>query len=227
MNYYEHHLGDYIRDAGHLSMLEDGAYRRLLDAYYVREEPLPAPIKDVCRVARALSKAERAAVETVLREFFDLREDGWHHSRCDREIERYIEKRAKAKRSADARWSAKQSNNERSADGMRTHSEGNALQTPDTRHQTPRKKDRGAGAPPMAFVGKVIRLTAEDYERWKTTFHAVPDMHAELTAADAHYADKPPKDGKWFFPVSSWLKRAHEQALAKQAEEASARRSWN
>lgn len=89
------------------------------------------------------------------------------------------------------------------------------------------KKDRGAGAPPMAFVGKVIRLTAEDYERWKTTFHAVPDMHAELTAADAHYADKPPKDGKWFFPVSNWLKRAHEQALAKHAEEASARRSWN
>ena len=89
------------------------------------------------------------------------------------------------------------------------------------------KKDRGADAPPMAFSGKVIRLTLEDYDRWKATFHAVPDMHAELTAADAHYADKPPKDGKWFFPVSNWLKRAHEQALEKQAEEASARRSWN
>jgi len=27
MNYYEHHLGDYVRDTAHLSMLEDGACR--------------------------------------------------------------------------------------------------------------------------------------------------------------------------------------------------------
>lgn len=89
------------------------------------------------------------------------------------------------------------------------------------------RKDRGADAPPLAFVGKVIRLTFEDYERWRTTFSAIPDMRAELEAADAHYAEKPPPGGKWFFPVSNWLKRAHEQALAKRTEEASARRTWN
>ena len=32
MNYYERHLGDYARDAGHLSMLEHGAYALLLNA---------------------------------------------------------------------------------------------------------------------------------------------------------------------------------------------------
>lgn len=42
MNFYEHHLGDYMRDTAHLSMIEDAAYRRLLDAYYIREAPLPA-----------------------------------------------------------------------------------------------------------------------------------------------------------------------------------------
>ena len=89
------------------------------------------------------------------------------------------------------------------------------------------KKEGGAPAPQMAFVGKIVRLTFEDFERWKETFYAVPDMRAELEAADAHYADKPPTNGKWFFPVSNWLKRAHETALAKQEEEASARRSWN
>jgi uncharacterized protein YdaU (DUF1376 family) len=33
VNYYERHLGDYAKDAGHLSMLEHGAYSLLLDRY--------------------------------------------------------------------------------------------------------------------------------------------------------------------------------------------------
>lgn len=33
MNYYEHHLGDYYRKAKHLTLLEHGAYRMLLDLY--------------------------------------------------------------------------------------------------------------------------------------------------------------------------------------------------
>ena len=59
MNYYEHHLGDYVRDTAHLSMLEDAAYRRLLDAYYIREAPLPTDVRDCCKPARAQSKPER------------------------------------------------------------------------------------------------------------------------------------------------------------------------
>ena len=42
MNYYERHLGDYAKDAGHLSMLEHGAYSLLLDRYYTTEQPIPA-----------------------------------------------------------------------------------------------------------------------------------------------------------------------------------------
>ena len=92
MNYYEHHLGDYVRDTAHLSMLEDAAYRRLLDAYYIREAPLPTDVRDCCKLARAQSKPEREAVAYVLREFFELRDDGHHQDRCDREIARYLEK---------------------------------------------------------------------------------------------------------------------------------------
>jgi uncharacterized protein YdaU (DUF1376 family) len=91
LNYYEHHLGDYLRDTAHLSMIEDGAYRRLLDAYYIREAPLPLVLRDVYRLVRASSKQDREAVETVLREFFTESPDGWRHSRCDREIAGYQE----------------------------------------------------------------------------------------------------------------------------------------
>lgn len=104
MNYYEHHIGDYAKDAGYLSMIEDGAFRRLLDAYYTREAPLPASAKDCCKLARASSKTERDAVVYVLGEFFDLREDGYHQKRCDEEIERYSDKQldAGAKRENEA-----------------------------------------------------------------------------------------------------------------------------
>lgn len=98
MNYYEHHLGDYLRDTAHLSMLEDAAYRRLLDAYYVRERPLPIDERECFKLARAQSKAEREAVSYVLREFFERRDDGYHQERADREIARYQEKQPQTQR---------------------------------------------------------------------------------------------------------------------------------
>jgi len=118
MNYYEHHLGDYAQATAHLSMLEDAAYSRMLRWYYAEERPLPADIKQVCRIVRASSPAEREAVEVVLREFFELQADGYHQRRADAEIARYTDKRSKAKRSADARWKNAPKHTERNADGM-------------------------------------------------------------------------------------------------------------
>lgn len=91
MNYYEHHLGDYLRDAGHLSMLEEGAYRRLIDAYYIRERGLPGDLRECCKLAKATTKAERDAVAYVLREFFVLAEGLYTHGRCEKEIAKYID----------------------------------------------------------------------------------------------------------------------------------------
>jgi len=142
VNYYEHHLGDYAEATAHLSFLEDAAYSRLIRKYYASEKPIPADIAAAQRLVGARSKEERAAVETVLNEFFVLRDDGWHQDRCDAEIARYQDKQDKAKRSANARWNKPDAHTERNANAMRTHSEGNALQTPDTKHQSPDTKQR-------------------------------------------------------------------------------------
>lgn len=159
MNYVEHHFGDYAKDTAHLSMLEDGAYRRLLDVYYTRETPLPLPLADLCRLARAITAAERKAVQTVLQEFFEESPGGWRHKRCDFEIARYRDKQAKAKRSARARWDGHEAGDGGNANAYanghanayanasKTHGIRNAPnhQTPDTRHQT--KEKDGAEAP--------------------------------------------------------------------------------
>jgi uncharacterized protein YdaU (DUF1376 family) len=87
VNYYPHHIGDYAQDTRHLTMLEHGAYRLLLDLYYSREAPLPLEVATVQRLACARAREEKQAVEAVLREFFVETPEGWRHARCDREIE--------------------------------------------------------------------------------------------------------------------------------------------
>lgn len=89
MHYFPHYIGDYAKDAGHLSWDEDMAYMRLLRVYYATEKPIPADIVEACRKARCTTATQRAAVGTVLREFFELRSDGWHQKRCDEEIAHY------------------------------------------------------------------------------------------------------------------------------------------
>lgn len=103
MNYYEKHIGDYIKDTVSLTMIEDGAYNRLIDAYYAKELPLPADLAKVFKAARALTRVEKNAVEAVLDEFFTLTPEGYRHKRCDEEIERYqiSQEGADSKREAD------------------------------------------------------------------------------------------------------------------------------
>lgn len=77
------------------------------------------------------------------------------------------------------------------------------------------KKTKSASAPKGKFVfeGRAIRLTAEDFDRWRSAYHAIPDLQAELTKADDYYASLPQKRGNVFFAASKWLEKAHRQAL--------------
>ena len=84
MNYYEHHLGDYAKDTAHLTMLEHGAYRLLLDRYYGTEQGIPDD--QAHRVARARTREEKAAVDAVLAEFFTLEAGVWKNGRAEEEI---------------------------------------------------------------------------------------------------------------------------------------------
>lgn len=86
MHYYKFSIGDYAAATRHLSMLEHGAYRLLLDLYYTSEQPIPLDLKAAARKAGARTKDEVQAVETILREFFTETEGGWSHARCDSEI---------------------------------------------------------------------------------------------------------------------------------------------
>lgn len=89
MHYYQHNIGDYRRDTSHLSLLEHGVYRQLLDMYYLNESPLTADLNQIFRKLCARTQEEKDSVEIILKEFFQLTDSGWTHKRCDEEIDDY------------------------------------------------------------------------------------------------------------------------------------------
>ena len=107
MNYYPFHIGDYISHTAHLSDIEDLAYRRMIDLYFLNE----LPFNDSSTVARKV-KTELSIVENLLHEFFTFEDDMcWHSKRVDEEIIRYhsrLDQASKAgKASAQARFNAR------------------------------------------------------------------------------------------------------------------------
>lgn len=102
MHHYPFHIGDYVAHTRHLLPIEDLAYRRLLDAYYLREGPLPS---DVATTARLIGlRGHEAEVGVVLEEFFSDTDEGWRHSRCDEEIVRYQAMVSGGRKGAATRW---------------------------------------------------------------------------------------------------------------------------
>jgi uncharacterized protein YdaU (DUF1376 family) len=92
MNYYERHIGDYLKATIMLTPEEEGIYNRLIDFYYSSEQPLPVDnfeIYKICRVNRAKYKK---IIDKILTKYFHLLDGFWHHNRCDEEIAKYQEK---------------------------------------------------------------------------------------------------------------------------------------
>jgi uncharacterized protein YdaU (DUF1376 family) len=83
MHYYQHNIGDYARDTSHLSALEHGIYRLLLDWCYLNEKPLSTEL------AIRLGRGNPDETHSVLSGFFTLENDGWVHKRVQKEVEAY------------------------------------------------------------------------------------------------------------------------------------------
>jgi len=81
--------------------MEDLAYRRLLDFYFLHEQPIKH--RDIARQIGMREHEED--VMTVLNEFFISTEDGFVSPRADKEIKQYKEFAEAGKRGAAKRWS--------------------------------------------------------------------------------------------------------------------------
>jgi uncharacterized protein YdaU (DUF1376 family) len=145
MHYYQFNIGDYKSHTEHLSEMEDLAYRRLLDWYYLHETPIPLDLTETARQIRMRSHTD--CIANVLQEYFERIADGWIHHRANKEIAKAGDKSEKASASAKARWSKKDAN------ALQTQSERNATHntlpiTQDTEHKIQKKTATVVACPP-------------------------------------------------------------------------------
>ena len=100
MHYFSFHIGDYKSHTHHLTLMEDLAFRRLLDHYYLHEHPIKQ--RDIAR--QIGMRDQEQDVLTVLNEFFVSTETGFINPRADKEIAGYRLMSEAGKRGADKRW---------------------------------------------------------------------------------------------------------------------------
>lgn len=89
MEWYKHHIADYMQATRDLTMLQHGAYLVLLQLYYQQEGPFKVDEKVVFRLCGALHHREKEAVRYVLGKFFIPLEGYWRNTRADYEIQQY------------------------------------------------------------------------------------------------------------------------------------------
>jgi len=90
MNYYPFNIGDYSAHTAFLDPLEDIAYRRLLDIYYLHESPLENDIDKLSKAIRMRTHSD--CIEYVLKEFFVLKKGKWHNAGADKVLSKIYDK---------------------------------------------------------------------------------------------------------------------------------------
>ena len=213
MRFYSFHIGDYASHTRHLTLMEDLAYRRLLDLYYLHERPLNVRSTDV---ARAINMRDyETEVATVLGEFFELVEgSGWINRRADEEIVRCKSKQEQASRAGKA--SAQRRFNARSTDVQPPITHDPLPNTHESTGEVPLSSG-GSGGTRAERADRGTRLPAE----WSPTeedraFAASLGVAVKREAASFrdYWHAKPGADGRktnWSATWRNWVRRTSER----------------
>jgi uncharacterized protein YdaU (DUF1376 family) len=102
MNFYPFHIGDYAAHTRHLTIYEDLAYRRLIDAYYLAEKPF---VGSITNIAKSIGMTQyESEVLYILQTFFSYNEEGYANKRADEEISKYKAMQEGGRKGAAVRW---------------------------------------------------------------------------------------------------------------------------
>jgi uncharacterized protein YdaU (DUF1376 family) len=217
MNFFKLYIGDYLRDTGTLSVSEHGAYLLMLVNLYATEKPLPSG-KELHRLLRAGSKAERDAVDCVVQKFWTETPEGLVNARAEREFGKAEHQRTVNRNVGKLGGRPKRKETESETESVsESEPNHNPNQTPDTRHQTNTPKPpRGAGGSVHEFPPGFERLWSAYPKKVgkdaaaKAFAKRRPDdgLIARMLAAVAKQAqsDQWRKDGGQFVPhLATWL----------------------
>ena len=143
MRFYPFHVGDYQAHTGHLSDVEDLAYRRMLDLYYLSESALPNDAQWIARRIRMPAAIQE--VRQILSEYFQTAEDGLQHNkRCDAEISSYQRMKTGGAKGAATKWANKRGNDKGDGEGNKEGNGEGTLTPIATNNQEPGTRESRA-----------------------------------------------------------------------------------
>jgi len=197
MHYFPFHIGDYKSHTHHLNMIEDLAYRRLLDHYYLHEAPIKQ--RDIARQIGMRDNEQE--VLSVLDEFFVSTEDGFINPRADKIIASYQEMVAAGKRGAAKRWLTPPD----ALPNSHPIALPNAIPIA-TKNQEPRTS-----------IGKASRLPTDfeipvDWKHWARTERSDLDVEMESESFKDYWSSKGGKEAcktDWYATWRNWVRRAN------------------
>lgn len=217
---YPFHIRDYIAKTRHLSLFEDLAYRRLLDAYYTEEQPLPS---DAQACARLIAMREHATeVEAVLREFFVLTEAGWTNDRCDYELGKYKALQESGRRASALRWRGPDGSPIRKPSGTHQEPNANPMPTRKPKNQTTQEPKKPPAVPAIAFdweSGCFQNITELQRRKWMEASPGV-DVDAEIKKAEVYFVSNPAKAMQYTRHgqfLSKWMAKAGGSSVVPPA----------
>ena len=202
MHYYQFNIGDYASHTRHLNVIEDCAYRRLLDFYYLHEKPIKQH-----DIARQINMREHEQeVLSVLNEFFLSTDEGFVSPRANKEIEHYHSKVEQASKAGKA--SAERRFNARSTDVQPTNN-----QEPITKNHKPKvESTRGSRLSP-----ELVKIPPE----WQDFCQKErPDLDPFKTfwSFKDYWIAKPGAGGiklDWFATWRNWVRSQNQNPVSK------------
>lgn len=205
------HIGDFLRDTGHLRAAGKGAYLMLLFHHWSTGS-LPDDDDQLAAIA-CMSPAEWRKARPIIEKFF---QSGWHHGRVEEDLE-------KAKQSYEKRAKA----GEKGGRAKAKQSPSNATAPPEqplTLNQEKKDYTADAVSPKYRFEDGVIRLNQKDFDNWARAFSYL-DLAAELLSL-SKWAESEGKN--WFYALKGALAKRNREVKSskdKLAEQGGFR--WN
>jgi uncharacterized protein YdaU (DUF1376 family) len=218
VNYYPFHIGDYAAHTQRLSLMEDLAYRRMLDAYYLAERPFTGTAADV---AREIGMTEHvASVEYVLSKFFTCTESGHTHKRCDKEIAKFADKKEKASRagltSVERRLNVRSTSVEKKPTSVKKKSTDVQL----TKNQEPRTNNQSNTSSDEASPSPGAQAFNAYAQAYRTRYGCDPVRDVKVNSLFANIAKRlganAPAVAAWYVTSESLLpytKSSHDPTL--------------
>ena len=130
MYYYQHHIGDFIKSTSRLTDSQAMAYLRLIWLYYDKDGQV---FNDSEQLAFEIG-SDIKTIQMIVKTYFETDGEYLKHSRCDKELQGYLNKSEGGKKGAEARWKNKVSHSIPIGIPMPTQCDPNANQEPRTKN---------------------------------------------------------------------------------------------